>query len=259
MNIYLKICDNLMNKKIKFIVFGNTLCEDEPRKCSKEIVKRVSDLIDSTGDEIKAVIIPGDLTYNGFDGSKIIGYEYGGDQDQLSTLHNKIIKVLEHKVRIYLCAGDHDYHVKWPKCRKPIFDYIKARHKGLRYEFNINKIKGEEKKIVLKFVCLHIYPNKKSREFLKKILLEHPTYAYILVFHYTPIGNNIRTKDKKKLLKIISGYNIVAIICGHTHVSKSLTWMNEDTREDYLIILASGDKFALCEYNPEENIITIEY
>ena len=244
--------------KIKFIVVSDFHCRDKLSNDKKEIINRIINEIKEPDSQITSVIMPGDLTNNGYDGMSMFGYKYGGEQNQLGVLHHNIIEPLEEYTNVYLCAGNHDTYTKRPYFRKPVLRYIKHRHGDIRYEFKYH-YKGNP---VLRFICLGIYPDKKSREFLKCILHKHPKDSYIIIFHYVPLGpfgDWWGDVEKKEFLNMISGYNIVAILAGHVHTSGIVNWKNIIKSEKYPVILAAGDKYALCEYNNETNELKVEF
>ena len=269
----------MSNNSTKFIVISDLHCTDKLSIGKQQIINRIINELtnaDLTLDKINMVIIPGDLTDNGYDGEQLLGWKFGGDQDQLDVLIKDVIEPLEKYTKVYICAGNHDEYVKPPRCRKPVLNYIIKRHGSLRYEIKMskkNKISSQKnmmssttcsllccnnkteitkKNYILKCLCLNIYPDEISRAFLKLTLECNPSFSYIIIFHYNPIGPYSEfwnDDDKQAFLDIISGYHIIAIITGHIHISTLLTWTNPKTNENYPIIIAAGDKFALCEFN----------
>src|SRR3972149_3059948 len=128
-----------MRTNIKFILISNINCTYKIPDDKQIIIDRINHEIDTSDGDISAIIMAGDLTNSGYDGARILCLKYGGDENQLKTFIDNVIFPLESKINIYLCPGEHDTFVRFPKYRKPVYEYIKKRHGSLLYSFTFTK------------------------------------------------------------------------------------------------------------------------
>lgn len=224
--------------KTTFIVDSDIHFEHEIKQYKSNHVKLITDLCQT--EKIDAVICPGDLTNNGWNGANLCGWSYGGDYDQLTPLKEQFVEPLERHVPVYLCAGNHDYYVPSPYIVHPVLKYICQKHGAQRYSFDIND---------LHFICLDRYPDSKGICFLKRDLEKHKHKKIIIFFHYNftgPFSNWWSNKNKEKFYDTIQNYNIIALLVGHHHISKQLEW------KGYKVIMAAASSFAKCIYEDGE-------
>jgi predicted MPP superfamily phosphohydrolase len=217
-----------------FLVDSDLHFTNQIRSYKKNHVEKIINLCQNQN--INALICPGDLTNNGWDGANMCGWYYGGKQDQLTPLKEQYVKPLEYYLPVYLCAGNHDYYVPRPYIVHPVLKYIREKHGAQRYSFDIND---------LHFICLDRYPDKESMKFLKRDLSEHQNKNIIIFFHYNFTGEMSdwwSNKTKDKFYDAIQGYNIVALLVGHHHISIYTQWRG------YKVIMGAAGAFAKCTY-----------
>jgi len=209
--------------------YGGVRCREEKRNEPRSIA-----LADA-----EFVIVTGDLTENGFDGSLLCCIEYGGDDYQLQRFKLKFIRPIERSGKsIYLCPGNHDLGYWWSPY-KPVMHYIRKRHKSTQYAFERNG---------LRFICCGIYP--KDLKWLKKQMRQDQ--PHVIFFHYNLIGKWSdwwSEKEKTAFAKVIEPYHIVAILVGHSHISEIQNWRG------YRVIL-SGDQYSIITYDEAAKQIT---
>lgn len=185
-------------------------------------------------EKIDALICAGDLTNNGWDGSHILCWKYGGEYDQLSPLKEQFVEPLEKHLPVYLCHGNHDKYVPRPYIHHGVLNYIKKRHGGLMYSFDINDIH---------FVCLGMYPDKKALEYLKKDMEKNLDKNVVIFFHFNLVGQYSdwwSDEEKENFYNVIKNYKIVALLVGHIHISKIYNW------KGYPVIVSSHRSIAKC-------------
>ncbi len=234
----------------KFIVDSDLHFKHDIRSVKRNNVQKITEKIKN--DNIKAIICPGDLTNNGWDGKKFWKWKYGGDFNQLGPLKKDYVEPLEDHTNVYLCAGNHDTYVPWPYFHKGVFDYIKARHGSLRYSFDLK----EDSDQGLHFICLHIYPDEDGIEFLQKDLKKNHDRKIVIYFHYNlsgPFSDWWNDEEKGVFLKTIKDYNIKAIIVGHFHKTYERDW------NGYKIINGGGRNIPLVTYDPNEAELSVEF
>lgn len=193
------------------------------------------------------VIVTGDLTDNGYDGSNFLCFNYGGDEDQLTPLKQKYVNVLDYNdIPVYLCDGNHDNgRNKIPY--KPVLNYIKKRHGGLNYIFEYNGVY---------FICCSVYP--KNIKWLKKKLNKTKYYPVFIYFHYNlkdKYSDWWSDKAKQKFYNTIKDYkNIKALLEGHFHNTKVYYW------NEFLVIRSSGRHFGIIQFDlNKKEIINISH
>lgn len=200
----------------------------------------------SERDDVDFVIVTGDLTENGYDGSYVnlglFKYHCGGYYNQLKALKEKYVERIENSGKpVYLCNGNHDYGEVnfWVWHCAPVHEYIKSRRGSLLYTF---KHKG------VKFICCGMYPN--NMEWLEKQLedVDEPTIIY---FHFNLMRkwSHWWSLDEKDLFyKTIRHYNIIAILTGHHHTNYVGKWRGIRT-------IVSGNEYAIISYDPSKRDI----
>ena len=196
-------------------------------------------------EKINALICPGDLTDNGWDGAHFTCWKYGGDYDQLTPYKEQYEKPISKHIPIYECAGNHDYYVPPPHIHHGVLDYIKSKHGGLRYSFDIDK---------LHFIALDRYPDKDGMNFLKDDIKKHKDKDIIIFFHYNltgPYSEWWSEDEKEKFYEVIKYYKVKALLVGHLHSSMLSEW------KGYKVILAGGPKIAKCIYDGEN--VNVEF
>ena len=192
--------------------------------------------------QIDAVICPGDLTDNGWNGKSLCCWKYGGEYDQLISLKEQYISPISKYTNVYLCMGNHDTYTPWPYIH-PVGNYIERRYDSLRYVFKLGD---------LHFVCLNIYPDRKGISFLNDILVKGR--PYVLFFHYNLEGQWSdwwTEKEKEQFYETIKDYNIVAILVGHAHRSSNMEWRGIN------VISGASTAVPVCTY--ERGKLSVEF
>lgn len=221
-----------------FLVDSDIHFTDTIRSYKSDHVKKIIDLCQT--EKIDALICPGDLTDDGWDGANMCGWYYGGKQDQLTPLKEQYVEPLDKHLPVYLCAGNHDYYVPRPYIVHPVLKYIRQRHGAQRYSFDIND---------LHFICLDRYPDILGMSFLRLDLLKNSDKNIVIFFHYNFTGEMSdwwSEKVKSEFYSVIQGYNIVALLVGHHHISVYTQWRG------YKVIMGAGSAFAKCTYKNGE-------
>ena len=226
------------------------------RNDKKNNVENIIKDIDSN-ENIKCVIVAGDLTNHGWDAKQLLCWQNGSINECASLIEN-YIKPIEKKVPLYLCAGNHDTFVNgFFYLHKPIFNLIKSRHKSLRYSFDINNVH---------FICCHIYPDDDCLKWLKNDLQKHINKEIVIFFHYnlkdeysdwwSEPHNELQSNiQKEKFYNVIQNYKVIAILCGHYHKSYTYAW------KEIPIISCGGPGYGLCHYIRDNGIgkIMVEF
>jgi len=179
-------------------------------------------------EDIDFVVVTGDLTENGYNGKKFLGFHYGGFSDQLKAFRDRYVRPIgEANIPLKLCIGNHD-RGRPPYLYQPVFCYVKKRYGGIKYTFDH---KG------FRFICCGMYP--KDTKWLRKRLSKEK--HNIIYFHYNVSGAYSdwwSKKAKKRFVKTVKGYPIAAVLVGHDHVSRQYEW------EGLNIVMAAGEGYA---------------
>ena len=230
---------------IKFLVDSDLHFRRNIRNDKLDHVKKITNLCNQ--EKINALICPGDLTNNGWNGKHILCWYYGGKEDQLTPLKKQYVDILSQKLPVYLCGGNHDYYVPWPYITHPVINYIKERHGAKYYSFDIQ---------TLHFICLDRYPDKYGIKFLQKDLEKYKDRDIIIIFHYNLIGpysNWWKENEKEIFYNTIKNHNIIALIVGHWHTSRVDEW------KGYKVIYGAGSKIAKCTYDVYEKNLDVSF
>ena len=184
------------------------------------------------------VIVTGNLTKNGFDGSSLGCINYGGDEYQLQGFTYKFMRTIERSGKsVYLCPGISDKGVSW-SIYKPVIQYIRKRHKDVKYSFERGGIR---------FICCGIYP--KDLKWLKKQL--HFDKSHIIFFHYSLGGNSWTSAEKDAFAKVIAPYYIAGILVGQSVISEIQSWCGHtvvQSGEAYSVITCEDGQIAEIDY-----------
>lgn len=228
---------------VKFLVNSDLHFTDTIRGAMENNVAKI--VAENDKGKIDALICPGDLTDMGWDGSHLFCWNYGGTQDQLGALISQYVTPLDKITKVYLGPGNHDTYVPWPYVTHPVLKYIKKRHGDIRYTFDIEN---------LHFICVGIYPDQKGIQFLKSNLSTKK--RNVIFFHYNlegPFSDFWTAAEKDVFYKTIKDHDILCIIIGHQHVSRTSNW------KGYTVVSAAGSKIAKCEYDVKKDSLEVEY
>jgi Icc-related predicted phosphoesterase len=180
------------------------------------------------------VIVAGDLTNNGSDGSKICCLPISGHQCQLQAYEEKYVKPLEQFTSVYASMGNHDNWTYFPYVYKAIQVYIIKKYGGINYHFTHKGVQ---------FICLGIYPDADALRFFLKNA--DSTIPLVLFFHYNlqgPWSDWWTNEEKEAFNTTIAGYNVKLIVTGHIHECSNYTW------EGYNVITCGGRGVYKCTY-----------
>lgn len=197
---------------------------------------------------VKALIVTGDLTDNGYNGvtRNLCCWKAGGSERQLDNLINKYIDPISKYSNVYLCPGNHDLG---DKTVRPVIKYIKKKHGNLHYGFIINDIR---------FLCCGIYPDSKVIKWLKTELKNYKKNKIIIYFHYNIEGewsNWWKDTEKDAFYNSIIDYkdNILAIFVGHQHNSYNSIW------NGIHVVSSAGNQIYVCTYKDDGAFIVEAY
>jgi len=115
---------------------------------------------------------------------------------------------------VFESIGNHDLNPE-----SPIKEKAKERHGGIDYAWSWDG---------LRFLCLDMYPDAKTRAFLTAELQKlGPDRPVIVFFHYSlegPYSDFWEQQDKEDFAQALQGYNVVAIFHGHEHRMGHYFW-----------------------------------
>jgi predicted phosphodiesterase len=169
---------------------------------------------------IKLVVVPGDLTAHGYDGivrcatlAKCFScFGRNNKINEVGLLHELFVKPLEDAgCTVLLCPGTHDTF----SCHyTPVPDYIRHRYGSLPYKYPFRD--------TMFYVC-GVFPSASICRWLRAELDQRPS---VIVFHYTPGINHADwpESDQKQFANSIATNNIKALIVGGTHSSTVGLW-----------------------------------
>jgi hypothetical protein len=202
-------------------------------------VPHIKTLIDSN--IASMIIVPGNLTNNGYDGkvsNKYCNKKAGSDENQLRLLQNKFVSQLSEDCPVLLCHGHND--MQNGANRYPVLDYIKSRHKNTIYTI---EVKTKCTFLSTIFIhCLGLYPNKNTLKWLKQELGDRKFVPRILFFNYNLMDSKWSEKEKEKFYKTILEYNVVLILTNHADSHGQTLWNNIP------VVYAADNHFAVVKY-----------
>jgi len=115
---------------------------------------------------------------------------------------------------VFEAIGNHDLNSE-----SPIKERAKQRHGGIDYAWNWDD---------LRILCLDMYPDAKTREWLSRELHRlGPDRPVIVYFHYSlegPYSDFWEQEDKDAFARAIEGHNVLAIFHGHEHRVGHYVW-----------------------------------
>ena len=233
------------------------------------LIPMMKQYIENTQNNIKTVLICGDLTT-------------GGGKEYTTTFENvwwAPLKESADKVgaKIALAPGNHDWDmrqwgVRWSMggvSNTPMIDFIIKNCVGLSpichpwsiyYSFDIGGVH---------FACPGVYPsegnpadkrwgvyvNIGSRKWLERDLDKLPPNTPTILFYHYPIfgyhANKWKKSEKEAFIEALKEKNIVSLIVGHSHWEDSNTMPNGAWE-----INVSGQSFLYGSYSSEKNALT---
>lgn len=190
------------------------------------------------------VLVAGDMTNNGSDGSKFMCIPISGPEKQLQGYLTQYVEpITANGIQVYSCLGNHDNWTYPPYVYKAIVKYIKKKHGGIYYNF-IHK--------GVQFICLNIYPDSAGLKYFKKVA--DATLPIVLFFHYNLEGemSGWWTDEEKEAFKnTISGYSIKLIVTGHLHEAHEGIW------NGYSYIICGGAGIYKCFFSAETQSVSV--
>jgi cytolysin (calcineurin-like family phosphatase) len=118
------------------------------------------------------------------------------------------------KFPIYEAIGNHDLNAT-----SPVKPRVEARHGDIHYSFDWDG---------LHFVCLDMYPDARTLDWMNRDLAKQRRQAPVFFFfHYSlegPYSDFWEASDKEAFAKAIAERNVVAIFHGHEHRLGHYEW-----------------------------------
>lgn len=118
------------------------------------------------------------------------------------------------KYPVFEAIGNHDLNSE-----SPVKERVERRHGGIDYAWDWDD---------LHLVCLDMYPDVRTREWLTRDLDRlGPNRPVILFFHYSIEGyysDFWEPEEKEAFAKAIEGHNVLAIFHGHEHRVGRYVW-----------------------------------
>ena len=115
---------------------------------------------------------------------------------------------------VFEAIGNHDVNQT-----SPIKPRVVARHGAIHYSFDWDD---------LHLVCLDMYPDTRTLEFLNRDLARvGPKRPVILFFHYSlegPYSDFWEPEEKTAFARAVAGHNVLAIFHGHEHRLGHYSW-----------------------------------
>ena len=149
---------------------------------------------------------------------------------------------------VFEAIGNHDLNSE-----SPIKERAKARHGGTDYAWNWDD---------LRFLCLDMYPDTKTREWLTRELEKlGKDQPMILFFHYSlegPYSDFWEQQDKEDFARAILGYNVVAIFHGHEHRVGHYIWRDHPvfrpgaprhSSHSFLVVRVGASEMAVAAWD----------
>ncbi len=203
--------------------------------------------IGGTVGEPVCLLIPGDLTEDGKESEwEQFSSFYGLDPHSAQSASG---------LPVYECIGNHDLHEGTYVSKK-----VAARHGGKYYSIDYGD---------LHIVNLNAAPDQKGLNWLLRDLAatgrERPVILYM---HYPLLGPwshswwGWNTRVTERFAEIVSGFNIVAILHGHYHVTGCYKWRGIDVynigsmkhgARCFGVIRVTDDTFTYASWNAEKN------
>jgi cytolysin (calcineurin-like family phosphatase) len=120
---------------------------------------------------------------------------------------------------VFEAIGNHDVNSE-----SPIKERQRARHGGINYAWEWDDVR---------FFCLDMYPDAKTREWLiPELRRAGPDRPVVFFFHYPVMPSTVPRawsgawpdEDKEEFGRATDGSNVIAIFHGHQHSSGHYTW-----------------------------------
>ena len=191
----------------------------------------------------RGVLMTGDLTDNGT-------LEEFGEFEKLYGLTGKDALL---RYPVFEAVGNHDVNSE-----SPIKQRQKTRHGGINYAWDWDD---------LRLMCLDMYPDDVTREWLlpelKKAGADKPL---ILFFHYPVLPGNQGwsrawpDEDKEAFGQAIDGHNVIAIFHGHMHAPGHYVWRDrpvfrpgaaKSRQRFFLVVRVGAEEMSVATWNFE--------
>jgi predicted phosphodiesterase len=194
------------------------------------------------------VLIAGDLTNNGSDGKKLLGFiPISGSVKQLQGLQAYIKRLENYKCRVLCCMGNHDDYTYFPYIYKATESFIKKRHGKLHYTIEHEGIR---------YICLSKCPTESRLPYLKNELAKNSTIPTVIFFHYNLQGawsHWWKDSEKEEFYQVIKNYeNIILIATGHIHKTDIYDWRG------FKVVTCGGSELIKCSFTKSSNKLFIE-
>jgi len=190
------------------------------------------------------VIMAGDLTNNGSDGSTFCYIPISGPEKQLQAYLSQYVQPIQaHVIPIYAAMGNHDNYTYPPYVYMAVKSYLQKFYGGIHYNFVHKNVQ---------FICLGLYPDAAALKYFNTVA--NKSLPIVVFFHYNLVGdwsNWWSDQEKDDFLITITGYQIKLIVTGHIHICASYQWNN------YPVITCGGQGLYQCTYSAETQSINV--
>ncbi|MBD3231716.1 hypothetical protein GF322_03565 [Candidatus Dependentiae bacterium] len=265
---YLLVMGNTFAKTRIVFLFGDThvgASAQHPDIVYKEKYKEI--ILNLKNDNVdNFVIIPGDLTHDGFiDSEKVEGCLPCFSRIQVTDwrqwdgfVQEWVVPFEVANMSVYFGIGDHDYPNRAQYVRP--LDQIYGRYKKLSSIITNNNHAYVFKKGNTYFFCCGLYPDSKIRQWLVSYLRKNninnqPLYFF---YHYNNLGDESNlwsNADKDAFYELIKDYNVKAIITSHWFNTFTALW-----REKKIPLLGvNGKFFAQLEFDDVSGDFKVQF
>jgi cytolysin (calcineurin-like family phosphatase) len=192
-------------------------------------------------DAPRGLLFMGDMTDNGLE----------AEWRQFAEIYGLTGKDGLLRFPVYEALGNHD-----DIGESPVKAHIAARHGTLVYSWDWDD---------LHVVCLDMYPDARSLDWLAKDLARVGRQRPLIVFfHYSilgPYSESWETSQKEAFAAAIEGYNVLAVFHGHFHHAGRYEWHGHDVflpgsprhmSHAFLVVRLTASQMAVGSWNFDE-------
>ncbi len=223
-------------------------------------VELMTDMINTPTHYVKCVVMPGDLTNSGLNGSISLWPPLHPQFDEWGKFLTQWFNPLQNAgADIFVGKGNHDtdheqaQFISVPEAIQNLYD---------NQDYYVRDILSNNGTKKAHIICCGLYPDAITRLWLSVILnslkLVDGNLPVYIFFHYFLPDYWVNydwmpAQDKEDFYNVIKDYNIKAIINGHIHTSYCGYWHNIP------IIGVGGNYFAKIEHKTITNEFTVTF